>query len=217
MRLSLFAAIALVGCAEAPPPAAAPAAVALRPADLELQAADTAVVGGRPVAFDGEAEGLSWPNLERALPRKPGEGGEVTIAVTREARMRDLLRAAWTLRAADVRVQTRDAAGKERGIVLHTKPTFPSMGCHVAIFVGDTGVRVSSPSGSPAPAGPLATVDVVRWVHGLRAGCPIRYVAFGAESNDSPWGAVFDVVIALDDARAAGPTRYVLAEAMAPR
>jgi hypothetical protein len=49
-----------------------------------------------------------------------------------------------------------------------------------------------------------------------RASCPIRYVAFGAESDDSPWGPVFDVMLAVDRAKSAGDARYVLAQAMHP-
>jgi hypothetical protein len=183
---------------------------------VELREPGIAVVHGQRIAFDVEAEGLSWPNLQHALGRGPGDTGDVTLAVAREVPMRDLLRAVWTLRAGDLYLQTRDSAGQERSIVLRAKPAVTA-GCHVALFVGDLGVRVASPAGLEPKPTPDAVPNVIRWVDAARARCPLRYVALGAETNDASWGAVFDLALALDDAKAAGPARFVLAEAFTPK
>jgi hypothetical protein len=129
--------------------------------------------------------------------------------------MRDVLRAVWTLRAAELRIQTPDAAGGTRTLVLRAKATSPTAGCHVALFTGDKGsVRMASASGSKTEAGVDAVAKVVQSVDATRTQCPLRYVAFGAETNDAAWGPVFDLALAVDDAKAAGQARYVLGEAI---
>jgi hypothetical protein len=55
---------------------------------------------------------------------------------------------------------------------------------------------------------------LARALEGERAKCPIKYVAFGAESDDVAWGPVFDVLVTVDRDKAAGEARYVLGQAM---
>jgi hypothetical protein len=207
-------AVAALGCgAQGTSPAQAPSPVVSGPVDVELGTPNSAQVHGQRIAFDGEPDGLAWPNLDRALARKPGDAGSLTLAVARDAKMRDVLRAAWTLRNADLRLQTSDASGKARALVFRARSATPAAGCHVALFVGDEGrVRLASAAGAETANEPNATAHIVQSVDGIRTHCPIRYVAFGAESSDASWGMVFDLAVALDDAKAAGSARYVLGE-----
>src|SRR4051812_31595502 len=76
------------GSANAPPPGQATA-----PANVELVDADSAVVGGQRVAFDGVREGLAWPALAKALGRREGDTQAVTIAVRREVPLANVVRA----------------------------------------------------------------------------------------------------------------------------
>jgi hypothetical protein len=200
-------------------PAAAPAAATALPVaaqpDVELRDGHIAVVGGKSVAFDGIAEGLAWPALARALgPRKAGD--VVSIQVGRSVPVQDLLRAAWTVRAADVRVQSPDASGVLRVIELRARRDGAAVaGCHLAVFLRPDGtLRVAAPGGPRDVGGENPPARLARSLEDERAKCPIKYVAFGAESDASPWGPVFDVVVAVDRARSAGDARYVLGQAM---
>ncbi len=85
--------------------AAAPS-LAIASPDLELRDARGAVVGGKDVPFDGVAEGLAWPALRAAFPRKPGDHAPLTIAVARGIPLSAVMKAVWTLRDADLRLQT---------------------------------------------------------------------------------------------------------------
>src|SRR5207249_1210356 len=93
--------------------ATSPAAPAIAPVapNVELKVAGAAVVNGHDVPFDGEVEGLAWPALSKALARPQGDHGLTVIQVAREVPFVNLLRAAWTVRRGDVRVQTLDAQG----------------------------------------------------------------------------------------------------------
>jgi hypothetical protein len=189
-------------------------AVAAQP-DVELRDGHVAIVGGRSVAFDGIAEGLAWPALARALgPRRAGD--VVSIQVPRNVPVQDLLRAAWTVRAADVRVQSPDASGVMRAIELRARRDGPAQsGCHLAVFLRPDGsLRIAAPGGPREIAGEHPPERLARSLEGERAKCPIKYVAFGAESDAAPWGPVFDVVVAIDRTRSAGNARYVLGQAI---
>jgi hypothetical protein len=61
--------------------------------------------------------------------------------------------------------------------------------------------------------GDRAAESLARSLEQERAKCPIKYVAFGAETDEGPWGPVFDVILAVDRARSAGDARYVLGQA----
>jgi hypothetical protein len=198
----------------APPAAAAPApSPLLAPADVDLRDA-SALVAGNVVPLDGLDEGLAWPALRVAVARKPGDHAPLTIAVARAVPMRTVLRAVWTLRDADVHMETPDAAGVLRVIELRPKPDAPSTaGCHLAIFVGKSGtLRIAAPGGPTAIPGPDAPLALARALADERTRCTLRYVAFGAEDPDTSWGAVFDVAWAVDRDRSAGDARYVLGE-----
>jgi hypothetical protein len=208
--------------APTPSPAAAPSASPARSLpvsgtpDIELTEQGAAQVHGARVVFDGIEEGLAWPALAKAIgPHKPGEG--VTIQVARNLPVIQLLRAAWTLRAADLHVQSQDDTGVMNAVELRARPEGapPASGCHLAVFVRPDGsLRVAAPGGLREIMGEAATASLARSLESERAKCPIKYVAFGAESDASPWGPVFDVMLAVDRAKSAGDARYVLGQAV---
>ncbi len=185
--------------------------------DVELRGAKDALVRGETVAMDSVAEGLAWPALRAALGRKTGDHRPLTIAAARDVPMVTVLRAVWTLRDADLRLQTPDASGVPRVLEIRPKPDAPpnpaDAECHAAVFVAPNGdVRVAAPGGphvihAPDAAGMLASALAAE-----RATCTIRYLGFGAESAAAPWSAVFDVARAVDRDKSAGDARYVLAE-----
>jgi hypothetical protein len=194
---------------------AAPLPIAPNP-EIDLIARDDARVRGHQVAFDGIPEGLAWPSLDSALgPRPPG--GVVTLQAARDVRVVDVLRAAWTVRAGDLRVQTPDESGvmrvAELGARRTTSPAVP--GCHLAVFLRPDGsLRIAAPGGPRELGGDRAAESLARSLEQERAKCPIKYVAFGAETDEGPWGPVFDMILAVDRARSAGDARYVLGQAM---
>jgi hypothetical protein len=178
----------------------------------ETGAAD---VRGVRVTFDGLAEGLAWPSLDRALGvRVPG--ATVTIRVARGVAVLDVLRAAWTVRFNDVEVQTPDDAGRLEAANLGARASRASNpGCHLAVFLRPDGsLRVATPGGPREVTGDRPSEQLARSLAFESAKCPIKYVAFGAESDQTSWGPVFDVIAAVDRAKSAGATRYVLAQAM---
>jgi hypothetical protein len=191
-------------------------AVAIATPDIDLRggAKSVALVGSRPVEMDGVAEGLAWPSLRAATNRKSGDRSPLTIAIGRDVPFGTVLRAVWTLRDADLHLQTPDAAGTMHVLPLHPKPeTAGSAGCHLAVFVAKGGdLRVAYPGGPRAFAGASASADLARVLADARTHCAIRYVAFGAESSDLTWGPVFDVAEAVDREKSAGDARYVLGE-----
>ena len=199
---------------EAPPSVA----IAATP-DIEIRESDAAIVHGARVAFDGVAEGLAWPALEKAVGRRHA-GDVVTIQMARGAPIEALLRAAWTVRAADVHVQSPDGAGVLRAVDLRARREggSPIAGCHLAVFVRPDGsLRIAAPGGPRDVNGDDPPTILARSLEEERAKCPIAYVAFGAESQAAPWGPVFDVVVAVDRAKSAGDARYVLGQAMHAR
>jgi hypothetical protein len=197
------------------PPLPPPLPVAASP-DIDLRDRNTAEARGQHVAFDGIAEGLAWPALDKALgARAPGQS--VTIQAVRSVRIVDVLRAAWTARAGDVRVQTPDDTGVMRVVEFGAKPAGGPQGpgCHLAVFLRPDGsLRVAAPGGPREITGERPADSLARSLDDERARCPIKYVAFGAESDEGPWGPVFDVVLAVDRAKSAGAARYVLGQAM---
>jgi hypothetical protein len=202
-----------------PEPAALPVAPALpvtgQP-DVELRDPRVAVVHGQSVPFDGIDEGLTWPALQKALgPRKAGD--VVTLQVARNVPMEDLLRAAWAVHAADVHVQSPDASGTMHAVELRARRdgATAAPGCHLAVFLRPDGtLRVAAPGGPREVGGDHAAASLARSLAEERAKCPLKYVAFGAESDAAPWGPVFDVVVAVDQEKSAGDARYVLGQPM---
>jgi hypothetical protein len=184
--------------------------------DVELRDPHVAIVHGKSVPFDGIEEGLTWPALAKALgPRKAGD--VVTLQVARTVPMQDLLRAAWAVHAADVHLQSLDASGAMHAVELRARRDGapPASGCHLAVFLQANGaLRVAAPGGPREIGGDHAAVSLARSLAEERTKCPLKYVAFGAESDASPWGPVFDVVVAVDEAKSAGDARYVLGQAM---
>lgn len=232
VRLGLAAVlVGLAACgAPAAPPAQAPAPAAaetpqapsaeLPPAaqpDVDLREPGAAIVrGSTRVAFDGIVEGLAWPGLDKAMgPRKAGD--VLTVQVARALPTIELLRAAWTLRQADLRVQSQDASGAMHVVSFGARRegAAPSAGCHLAVFLRPDGsLRVASPGGPVVLSGDDPAASLARSLEEARRTCSIRYVAFGAETDSSPWGPVFDVILAVDRAKSAGDARYVLGQAM---
>ena len=199
------------------PPSLAPSTLP----DVELREPSFAVVGGQRIAFDGVAEGLEWPSLQKALPKK--SEGPVVVQVAREVPIVNVLRAVFVLRTKGVRLQTPDERGAMYVVELAPRrepavaPAPNAEGpkpCHLAVFVQPSGTLRIATSAGPQES-PNAD-SFARALDAARSECALRYVAFGAESNDVPWGAVFDVIVAVDRAKAAGPARYVLAEAVHP-
>jgi hypothetical protein len=200
----------------APAPAsAAPLPVAAQP-DVELRDPQVALVRGQSVPFDGVEEGLVWPSLAKAVgPRHAGE--VVTIQVARGVPVQDLARAAWTVRQADVRIQSADATGVLHAVELRARrdDAPPVSGCHLAVFLrADGSLRIAAPGGPRDVGGDTPAASLARSLADERASCPIKYVAFGAESDRAPWGPVFDVMLAVDRDKSAGDARYVLGQAM---
>ena len=199
-----------------PAPVAAPALPIAAQADVELRDPGVAIVHGQSLPFDGIAEGLAWPALTKAVgPRKAGD--VVVLQVARKVPMEDLLRAAWSVHEADVHVQSPDATGVMHAVELRAKregaPAAP--GCHLAVFLRPDGsLRIAAPGGPRAIGGDRPDESLARSLAEERVRCPIKYVAFGAESDAAPWGPVFDVVLAVDRDKAAGDARYVLGQAM---
>jgi hypothetical protein len=231
VRLGLAVVLAgVAGCgAPAAPPAQSPPAGAETPQapvadlpptaqpDVDLREPGAAIVhGSTRVAFDGIAEGLAWPALDKAMgPRKTGD--VLTVQVARALPTIELLRAAWTLRKADLRVQSQDASGDTHVVLLGARRdgAAPPAGCHLAVFLQPDGsLRVASPGGPVMVSGDDPPGSLARSLEAARRTCPIRYVAFGAESDAAPWGPVFDVIRAVDRAKSAGDARYVLGQAM---
>jgi hypothetical protein len=83
------------------------------------------------------------------------------------------------------------------------------------VFVRPDGsLRVAAPGG-PRTIDPDRAADVLaRSLEQEQARCAIKYVAVGAESDQSPWGPVFDVLATVDRGKSAGDARYVLGQAM---
>jgi hypothetical protein len=205
----------LPGCLGAAAPVSAPSQeLPVATPDVELRDAKTTLVGGRPVGLDGVAEGLVWPALAAAVNRPRGNHAPLVIAVGRDVPLSLVLRAVWTLRDADVRVQTADARGEVRVLELRPRPdSTTETGCHLAVFVAGSGdLRVAAPGGPRPIAGPDAADALARALAKERTACTLRYVGFGADAPDAPWASVFDVARAVDRDKAAGDARYVLAE-----
>jgi hypothetical protein len=200
----------------APAPAPAPGLPVVAQVDVELRGPGAALVHGTtPVAFDGIEEGLAWPALDKALP--PRKAGDVlTLQIARGLPTIHLLRAAWTLRQADLHLQSLDASGTMHAVALKARrdgPTVP--GCHLAVFLRPDGsLRVASAGGPVVINGDDPAAILAVSLAAEQAKCPIKYVAFGAESDGAPWGPVFDVMLAVDAAKAAGDARYVLGQAL---
>jgi len=200
--------------ASAPNAASAPSTASVASAaNVELVDAESAIVGGQRVAFDGVREGLAWPALAKALGRREGDTTPLTIAVRREVPMENVVRAVWTLRGGDVRLQSPDDQGTLRAIDLRAKPAARQPGCHLAVFVqADRSLRIAAPGGARTITGDAPNDQLARALDAERTRCPIRYVAFGAQTADAAWGTVFDVALAVDRAKSAGDARYVLGE-----
>jgi hypothetical protein len=178
---------------------------------VTILGADHANVGGALVTFDGEPEGLVWPSLQKAYAAR-GKGERAIVSAPRSARLIELLRVAWTLKDGGVEVQTLGAGNEVRAIVFGDRPTTRAEGptCHAAIFVGQDGAfRVAHPGGSTKVAD-LETLLVS--LDRSRRACPIRWLAFGGETPDVAWGAVFDVAVAVDTSHVAQGARFVLGE-----
>jgi hypothetical protein len=226
VALGSFVGLGACGGSGGAPPAASPAtsvpvleaAASVAAPDIELGSdGKGATVHGAPVPMDGVAEGLAWPALRAALPRKNGDAAPVSIAVGRTVPLATVLRAVWTLRDADIRIQTPDASGTPRVLDLRPKPeqapAGPGTQCHLAVFVARNGdLSVAMPGGPSVVAGPAAAETLAHALATERGRCPIRYLAFGAQNDDAVWSAVFDVARAIDRDKSAGDARYVLAE-----
>lgn len=201
-------------------PVAAPIAPSMSP-QIEIREPGAAIVGGKRIPFDGIVEGLMWPALMTALPRAKGDTSPIVIQAGREVPIVHVLRAAWTLRAADVRVQTLDEKGVLYAIELKAKrerpaasPDAPKL-CHLAVFLLPTGaLRIATPAGPQEIGGDRPAESLAESLQVARAECKIKYVAFGAETTDVPWGPVFDIMVVVDRKKAAGDARYVLGEAI---
>jgi hypothetical protein len=201
-------------------PAPPPALVVAAQPDVEIREPGAALIHGTTrIAFDGVEEGLAWPSLDKALPpRKPGD--VLTVQVQRSVPLIHLLRAAWTLRQADLHLQSQDSGGAMHAIEFRARSDGApaANGCHLAVFLRPDGsLRVAAPGGPTVVTGDdpaRAAASLARSLADARAQCPIRYVAFGAETDAGPWGPVFDVVLAVDAAKSAGDARYVLGQAM---
>ena len=201
--------------ASAPAPAPVPGLPVTTQVDVELSEPGVAVVHGARVAFDGIEEGLAWPSLAKALPH-PKSGDVLTLQIARGLPTIHLLRAAWTLRQADLHLQSLDANGTLHAVELKARRDGPVLpGCHLAVFLRPDGsLRVASPGGPVVITGSDPGAILARSLEAERAKCPIKYIAFGAESDTAPWGPTFDVILAVDAAKSAGDARYVLGQAM---
>jgi hypothetical protein len=220
--------VASVSSPSVPPPATAAAAPAPAPEPppalipgqplVELKSPGTAVVNGQDIAFDGIEEGLVWPALDKAVPDETYPGA-VVVRIDRGEPMKDVLRVVFTLREADLRLEVRDTTGAARFVMLRAKKRHErsSAPCRLAVFRRDDGsLRVAAPGGPRELAAPDATARLVDALQATEEKCPIRYVAFGAMDSALAFGPLFDVMLAVDAAKAAGDARYVLAEPIAP-
>jgi hypothetical protein len=227
--LLLVCACACKASVDAPIAAPAPAPVAVPVAAppplvpgqplVELRSPGKAVVNGQEIAFDGIEEGLVWPSLDKAVPDETYPGA-VVVRIDRGEPMKDVLRVVFTLREADLRLEGQDAGGAARFVTVGKKPSdgAPSAGrCRLAVFRRDDGsLRVAAPGGPRELAAPGATDRLVDALEATEEKCPIRYVAFGVMDSAGAFGPLFDVMLAVDAAKAAGAARYVLAEPIAP-
>jgi hypothetical protein len=216
-----LALLAVPACAGAAPPTssapsapAAPAPEAIPPASAAAELSEKgALVSGKLIPLDGVAEGLAWPALRDALHRRPGDHSPLVLAAPRATPLATVLRAVWTLRDANIRLQTPDVAGVTHVIELRPKPDAPSAGCHLAVFVAPNGdLRVAAPGGPRTIPGPDAAEALARALVEERKDCALRYVAFGAENAEAAWSAVFDVAWTVERGKAAGDARYSLGE-----
>lgn len=196
--------------AAAPAPRAAPPQGQIPMADMDLREPNVAIVHGQSIAFDGEVEGLVWPALEKALGKPPRETQTVTVAVPRDVPVLQVLRVAWTLRRGDVQVLTSDREQRPHVVLFRGKPGASKSGCHLALFAQPDGkVRLAGPNGSHVLGD---TALAVSEVLAQAERCPLRYLAFGAESRQSSWASVFDLAAAVEAARPSSDVRYVLGE-----
>lgn len=182
--------------------------------------ATNAIAFGERIEFDGIDEGLVWPKLAKAFEHAGGgasAAGAVVIQLERDVPIQTLLRAVFTMQARNLRVQSRDESGALHVVELNAKPAVAPAGrpCHLAVFLKPDGsIRVAAPGGSRDITAPKAADQLAQALQAEMPTCGIKYVAFGAESNDVPFGPVFDVMIAVDRVKAAGDARYVLGEAI---
>ena len=196
-----------------------PVSSLLAPAEptVEIRSANRAFLGTEEVAYDGLDQGLAWPALERAVAKS--SMSKPVVQVARDVPIQTVLRAVFSLRGGNVRLQTPDERGVMRAVELKAKPSTEAptgrSACHVAVFVkSDGSFRLASRAGPKDLAPPDNDKALVDLLSAENEACPLRYVAFGGESNDALWGAVFDVLFAVERERAAGDARYVLGEAM---
>jgi hypothetical protein len=186
----------------------------LAPPFVEIGAPDHAQAGGEAIAFDGAPQGLLWPALARVYAAKAKPGERIVVAAPRNARVLDVLRVVFTLREADLEVQTLGPGDEVRPLLLPKRPATRPEGptCHAAFFVSPEGhLRAALPGGA------VQVKDTATLVTSIARGastCRIRWLAFGAESNDMAWGWVFDVAAQVDHAKVAPGARFVLAEKM---
>jgi hypothetical protein len=203
-----------------PAPSPPPALIPGQPL-VELRAPGKAVVNGQEIAFDGIDEGLVWPALDKAVPDESYPGA-VVVRVDRGEPTKDVLRVVFTLREADIQLEGSDAAGAARWVRVRHKRGHEHAGdegrrCRLAVFRRDDGsLHVAAPGGPRELAAPSATARLVDALQATQAECPIRYVAFGAMDSALAFGPLFDVIVAVDTAKAAGDARYVLAEPVSP-
>jgi hypothetical protein len=201
--------------------ASTPAAPQIPPAhpDIELMSASSAVAFGKHIEFDGIEEALVWPRLAKLLPE--GDARPLVVQLERDVPIQSLLRAVFTLRVHDIKLQSRDDGGVMRVVELKPKPDAtlqPGLACHLAVFLKPDGaLRVAAPGGKRDIPSPNAPQKLAQALLAELPLCPIKYIAFGAETNDVPFGPVFDVMLAVDDVKAAGDARYVLGEAIHPQ
>jgi hypothetical protein len=185
---------------------------------VELRSPGKAVVDGQEIAFDGIEEGLVWPALDKAVPDETYPGA-VVLEIDRGESMQDVLRAVFTLREADLRLQAKDETGARRFVTVAAKKRHPARqgACRLAVFRrADGSLRVAAPGGPRELAAPNASDALVSALEATKDACPIRYVAFGTMDPALAFGPLFDVMLAVDRAKAAGDARYVLAEPVAP-
>jgi hypothetical protein len=205
----------------AAPTQSAPTAPQIPPThpDIELMSASSAVAFGKHIEFDGIEEALVWPRLAKIVPDDPTR--PLVVQLERDVPIQSLLRAVFTLRARDIRLQSRDDGGVMRVIELKPKPDAPLQPgsyCHLAVFLKPDGsLRVAAPGGKRDIPQPNAAQKLAQALLAELPLCPIKYIAFGAETNDVPFGPVFDVMLAVDGIKAAGDARYVLGEAIHPQ
>jgi hypothetical protein len=183
--------------------------------DVQLPESHTAIVRGARLAYEGGPGPLPWPALHQALAGL-GPRSSTTLEVDRGVPMKDLQRAAFALDQGDLRVQSKDVTGVLRAIEFGARRAGRE-GCHAAVFVRlDGTIRVASPGGGAVITDDDATEALVRALEREEARCPLKYLAFGAESDQAPWGPVFDVIVAVDRRKSSADVRYTLASAARP-